>query len=141
MTFKQKSIWSMVLILVALGLYWGIQSWTIPANESGSFTMEIVDQNAQTIAQETLSFVEGEVLYDVLVEHFELGCASPTYSIDFTCSFDHPVGKIILSSAGITTDWTTSYFALYRNDQYVSQGVSRLKPQDGDVIRLVFTRL
>lgn len=151
-----KLVLTLVVIIVFLvGMY--IFSQTSKLTGPGEFELIIATEDEEVLFQQELSFEAGDTLYDVLKQHFVITCASKTYEPDPTCSSSFRFfangstvdGKIILGIKGndfeIITDWNKTYLAIqvYENNRFrlTSKGVSLYTLSDGEVIRIIVTRV
>lgn len=133
---KKLIITGIVLVVAALSFF--LSDLIRTNDDQGEITIEIVDQIGDTVHHQTMSFVEGDTLLDIMTNNFELRCANNQYQPD-TCTTDYLIGNVILSIDGITTDWNNTYIAIYVNDEYSNYGIDEVTLQDGNVYRFEFT--
>lgn len=133
---KRKLVSSLIaLLLLLLGVGY-VNHWFTPDTKEGSITLTIQELDETIYYEETLPFDENETLFELLSQHFEIGCASASYTLDVTCSYRPLGGPIILKIGSLETNWTHTYFALYRNGSYATIGVGTMILQDQDQILL-----
>ncbi len=102
----------------------------IGANEDGSIRIIVTD--GETLYDGEIAFTEGETLFELLDEMYDLSCADMNYKSDDTCSFTSMGNHILLRIEDIESDWTSSYIAIYENGEYATQGVDSLELNDQD---------
>jgi len=96
----------------------------------------VIHDGEYLVGENSLSFSEGDSLFDILKREYSLLCANAAYQPTEDCNellFGSPV---ILGIDEVVTNWTSSYFAIYINDEYSTLGVGNVYVEDGDMVRL-----
>jgi len=104
-------------------------------HDAGQVRVSIHD-GEHLLREDSLTFSEGESLFDILKQEYSLLCANASYQPTEDCNellFGSPV---ILGIDEVLTNWTSSYFAIYINDEYSTLGVGNVYVEDGDMVRL-----
>jgi hypothetical protein len=119
------------------------------ANQEGTIYLEIIDDNQNVLFDDSISFFEGETLFDILNRTFQLTCANRLYQPDATCSYTFQnityQGKVILAieheDFTISSNWRNNFlsFEVFDGSQYIPavQGSSTLPFHDETRIRIV----
>lgn len=96
----------------------------------------LVHDGEEIVIEDTVSFSEGETLFDILDGSYDLLCANASYQPTEDCKEIMFGSPVILGVEGVLTNWTSSYFAIYINDDYSTLGVGNIYLEDGDMVQL-----
>lgn len=138
---KSRLIITGILVLLA-SLTLGYFSF-FEASNDGEIHVELYDED-RFISETTIAFDEGDTLYDLLRDHFEITCMSASYERDPSCqsaSFSSISGRIILEIESLTSNWVDSYIQIEVNGEKSSYGMDTLIFKDQDVITFRYVPL
>lgn len=93
---------------------------------AGDITVEIIDENGQTVSEEVVEFEEGDTLYDVLNRHFELRVSGSKHDT---------LGRILLGIDELNTDFQTQFIYIEVDGEEARKGIDYLPLQDGSRYR------
>lgn len=128
----KKIVLTFVVLLSFAGLFLLLQNRG--AKTDGEIII-IIHDGVSVVKEEEHSFYQGDTLFDLMNEHYDLVCANSNYKPSNECR-DLLLGSpVILGIDGLLTDWTSSYFAIYVNDTYSNLGIDMIVLEDGDVVR------
>jgi len=138
---KQVKLLFTILAIVAGTITLKVLLSDQEAESDGTITFILIDASQEEVINEEVDFHIGDTIFDIINREYEVVCADEDYKPDPTCSYNSPYGKAILEINDVTTDWYSSFLALYINNQYANYGVSKLPYNDGDTIRFSWTPL
>jgi hypothetical protein len=130
------------LTIIALSIL-SVTSWFLGAqfqtNTAGEVTIILVDGNTE-ISRNNHAFKEGDSLYDILSENYQVYCADRHYQKDETCTpvtFTELTGRILLSINSLESNWSDTFIQIHLNGVPATAGMDQLQFTDQDEISLV----
>lgn len=127
----KKVVLTVSILLSLVGLFFIFQN----NGSSNAGEIVVLVKNGDTImSEETIFFEEGDTLFDVMEDNYELVCADMSYNPTNECKdllFGSPV---ILGIDGLETNWSDNYFAISVNEEYSTLGVDLIVLEDGDIV-------
>ncbi|ERJ12886.1 DUF4430 domain-containing protein [Haloplasma contractile] len=150
---NKSAILKIGLTLIAVvGIFFTIRLSYQPgvAEADGTITFVLKDETGEIVINDQIEFdTEKEdgtavTLFDIIDSNYNIVCRNAlSGAADPECGEKSETisGKVILSVEQIETDFVTSYFAIYKNGEYATKGISQLSFEDGDVIELRYTGL
>ena len=104
----------------------------------GEITIVVIDEIGDTLSNKTYAFTESDTLFSILEENYEIGCADSSYHITTVCDPLLFSSRVILKIDSVETDWTNTFIAIYKNDEYSNLGLDSISLNDGDVFRFEY---
>lgn len=135
----KKLVVSIFVLLLAVAGFLMLKEEAV-AESYGNATIILVDQNGNEQTT-TIGFDEGDTLFELLEENFEVGCANDSYTISDVCEKTTFGGHVILQLDTLVTDWYSSYIAIYINDTYSNKGIDIIELTDGTEYKFEYTAL
>ena len=99
----------------------------------GSVTITLIDEIGDTVSSKEYDFTSEDTLFDLLNENFEVGCANSSYQLSLECDKGLFSSRVLMKLNDVETDWTSTYIAIYENDEYSLLGIDNMTLNDGDV--------
>ncbi len=128
---KKMTLSIAILVLITFA-FWMINR---PNNQSaGTITIQVIDVSANIVVNDHHAFNEGDSLFDILNQHYNLICANALYRPDASCDAQH-WGRVILSIDDVHTDWNTTFLHLTVNGEHSHLGVDSVRIKDKDIIQ------
>ncbi|MCK5387816.1 MAG: DUF4430 domain-containing protein [Candidatus Izimaplasma sp.] len=104
----------------------------------GEITIVVIDEIGDTLSNKTYAFTESDTLFSILEENYEIGCADSSYHITTVCDPLLFSSRVILKIDSVETDWTNTFIAIYKNDEYSNLGLDSISLNDGDIFRFEY---
>ncbi|MBO7080204.1 MAG: hypothetical protein J6W64_10505 [Bacilli bacterium] len=98
------------------------------SKEIGKITIELIDFDG-TKSQKEFSYKEGDSIWPIIKDN---------YRVEYT---ETQFGIMLIEIDDIITDFTTTYIAIYVNDEYSNYTISNIPIKDGLFISLRATYL
>lgn len=131
---KQRLFVSFVVLACAGLVFW---LWPEATSQEGFVTIQIMDRGV-LIREVEAELFEDDVLFDVLERHFDVVCATPSYSTDGSCQprliVGRSGGRVLLSLDELETDWFSDFLQIRLNEIPAQYGVDTLVLEDGDTV-------
>ena len=103
------------------------------SDKEGTITIILIDEIGDTISSNDYEFNSEDTLFDLLDEHYNLGCTDSGYRLSTDCEEKMVGSRILLNIDDLETDWMNSYIAIYENDEYSVLGIDYISINDGDI--------
>lgn len=133
----KKILLSVIVLAVGIGsfLYFSTPKET---KANGFVTIELVDENGTIVVNENVDLEAGDTLFDVLSRNHTVYCANAAYKPTTDCK-ESVNGRVILGIDDVTSTWTTSFIAIYVNDEYSNYGIDRISLEKDTTYRFEYT--
>lgn len=119
-----------VLGILFLGLMWIADPFS---DEAGTLELKVLDEEGDTVIDETYAFDEDDTLFTVIDQHHETVCADRSYDPDPSCEVTFgDRGRVLLGVDSVMTDWTDTFLYLEVNGDMANYGVDTVPLEDGN---------
>jgi hypothetical protein len=134
----KKVLVTMIVLALASVTFW--YSTTLNNEVAGDITIIVIDEAGAEVVHDTFSFAQEDTLFEILDQHYEIGCANHAYDLTSECN-ESLTGRVILQIEDVVTDWDNTFIAIYINDEYAQFGVDMVSMHDQDIYRFEYTEV
>lgn len=108
------------------------------SKEDGNIEVVLIDEIGNTISNKEIPFYEGDTLFEILDENYDLLCADASYNPSTNCNSVGINGRVILGIDSLVTNWQNNYISIYINDDYATEGIDQIELVDNAVYKFEF---
>jgi len=108
------------------------------SEESGNIEVVLIDEIGDIVSTKTLPYYEGDTLFKVLDENYDILCADASYNPSSDCNSVGINGRVILGIDTLITNWQNNYISIYINDDYAVQGIDQIELQNNAIYKFEF---
>ena len=120
-----KIIISLVLVIIGLVILFLLSNKETPNGEIGKIHFILVNSQEEEVYNEYFDFTEDDNLLALLEKHYNIEYKTDIY------------GSVLYSISPVSTDFKTSFLAIYVNTKFSNQGISNIVLENNMEIKIV----